>query len=344
MAQVIQTNGELILKTRSPGNEVSVNSDIILDPSPGNIVKITGTLIVEGETISVEAEDLTIEDNFIIINSGETGHGVTLGVAGLQVDRGTAQPSNIIWDEATDAWTIAFGNEGDYNYNNGLFIINAIHTNSGINDGDLNLIGSGDGVINVAGTTNYASNVTDDNDIPNKKYVDSRIVDSPGHNISADNSYVYITDKDIDPGEPGSISEFHDTTNLYTEDDKSAVSIIVDGVLSGQFYDNKAVIKNLEIKNDEGHAAVLTNKNEGNNLYFKTTSTGKLQTNYALQLEQHLSIPSGVDNSTLIYADSPGEGRTGLYFVTDTEPSNAISYANDELISRKRALVYSMIF
>ena len=51
--------------------------------------------------------------------------------------------------------------------------------------------------------------------------------------------------------------------------------------------------------------------------------------------------------STLIYADTPGHGNTGLYFVNDSEDTannNSSRYRNDELISRKKALLYSMIF
>ena len=37
---------------------------------------------------------------------------------------------------------------------------------------DMNLLPKGTGVLNVSGTTDYETNVTDDDDIPNKKYVD----------------------------------------------------------------------------------------------------------------------------------------------------------------------------
>ncbi len=45
-----------------------------------------------------------------------------------------------------------------------------IQTNS-----DANIVPDGTGVINVSGTTNYEDNVTGDDDIPNKKYVDDAI-------------------------------------------------------------------------------------------------------------------------------------------------------------------------
>ena len=344
MSQVLQTNGDFVIKTRStnPG----IPADIILDPSSGNNVRITGTLVVEGETISVAAEDLTIEDNFIKINNGETGAGVTLQFSGLTVDRGTEPEANIIWDEANQAWTLATGAEGSFNYNNNKIILKNILTNPGVSNGDLSLIGSGNGVITVAGTTDYELHVTDDDDIPNKRYVDSQIVDAPGHSIKAQDTYVYLADKDIATG-PGSLEYFHNATSMYTENDESAISLIVDGDLNSQFYADKAVVQNLEIRKDSSPIAVLANKNDGSNLYFQTNSTGKLQTNYAIQLDRHAAIPAYVPGSILIYADIPKHGNTGLYFVNDSEDTannNSSRYRNDELISRKKALLYSMIF
>lgn len=342
MARVIQSNGDIVFKTRSNSD---VDADIILDPSPG-IVRVKGTLIVEGETISVAADELTIEDNFITINSGETGNGVTLQYSGIQVDRGVLPPSNLLWDEVIGSWTIATGAEGDYNYNDSKIVLKEISTNPGIDNGNLTLIGSGTGVISVTGTNDYELNVLDDDDIPNKKYVDTRIVDAPGHSIGAQDSYVYIADSNI-PAGPGSVPYFTNATGQYTEGDQSAVSIIVNGVLNTQYYNNKAVIKNLEISDNNDFLATLENKNEGSDIFVKTNTTGKLRTNYAIRLDQHLAIPAYTSGATLIYADTPREGTTGLYVVNDsqdTATNNGSRYRNDELIARQRALAYSMIF
>lgn len=45
-------------------------------------------------------------------------------------------------------------------------------------NGDIKFLPNGTGVLSVSGTTNYETNVTDDDDIPNKKYVDDAIVAS----------------------------------------------------------------------------------------------------------------------------------------------------------------------
>lgn len=57
---------------------------------------------------------------------------------------------------------------------------------------DLKLLSKGTGVLTVTGTTNYETNVTDDDDIPNKKYVDDASGSSDGYIDSAD-TWVYAS-------------------------------------------------------------------------------------------------------------------------------------------------------
>ena len=56
-----------------------------------------------------------------------------------------------------------------------------ILTNSITLGGDLYSINSGTGVVNVSGTADYETNVTEDDDIPNKKYVDDAITTGINH-------------------------------------------------------------------------------------------------------------------------------------------------------------------
>ena len=51
MAKTIQTNGDLTIKTRLQVSDPAIGSDIILDPSPNSVVRITGPLVVEGEEV-----------------------------------------------------------------------------------------------------------------------------------------------------------------------------------------------------------------------------------------------------------------------------------------------------
>jgi hypothetical protein len=62
-------------------------------------VYVSGDLIVDGNTTTVESSTLTVKDNIIYLNTGETGNGITLGSAGLQIDRGEYQDAIFTYDE-----------------------------------------------------------------------------------------------------------------------------------------------------------------------------------------------------------------------------------------------------
>ena len=70
---------------------------------------IDGNLVVTGTTASVESTNSTLKDNIIVLNQGETGAGVTLVNAGLEIDRGTADNAQLVWDEVTDKWQLKVG-------------------------------------------------------------------------------------------------------------------------------------------------------------------------------------------------------------------------------------------
>lgn len=59
-----------------------------------------GDLIVEGQSFITEAETVEIKDNILLLNKGEAGSGVTKGMAGLQIDRGTEPDFQILFVES----------------------------------------------------------------------------------------------------------------------------------------------------------------------------------------------------------------------------------------------------
>lgn len=59
-----------------------------------------GNLIVEGQSFVTEAETVEIKDNILLLNKGEIGSGVTKGMAGLQIDRGTEPDFQILFVES----------------------------------------------------------------------------------------------------------------------------------------------------------------------------------------------------------------------------------------------------
>lgn len=67
---------------------------------------VDGNLIVGGNTTQVTKTELMISDNTITVNKGEAGAGVSLGTAGLEVDRGSSANVSILWNESYDKWTV----------------------------------------------------------------------------------------------------------------------------------------------------------------------------------------------------------------------------------------------
>lgn len=324
MGQVIQVNGDYNIKAKEGAN-------IKLDTGPGvgNVI-VTGNLLVQGDTLTISAENLNVKDNVITVNDGETGDGVTLRYAGLQVDRGTAVDVSFLYDDALGTWFLASGSAdtGSFNYANSKLKVTQIVTDDATDDGDLTLIGSGTGVIKVFGTTTYEDQVTHDDDIPNKKYVDDSIQNKPTFQVLSNDSRLIVTDKDT----AGSLDYLTATTGFSSFGD-SAVSVIVDGVLATQFYKNRAEIFDLEINGSE-----ITTKNyiTNGNISLRTQGTGKITTNYALQLDNISVTPAYVANSSIVYSAPPGTGASGVYFVNPTR--------SGELINKNKALVFSMLF
>lgn len=63
---------------------------------------INGDLNVTGTTTTVNSQDLVIKDNMITLNSGDEGAGVTKGIAGIEINRGSEAKYQIIFDENSD--------------------------------------------------------------------------------------------------------------------------------------------------------------------------------------------------------------------------------------------------
>jgi hypothetical protein len=82
-----------------------------LDPTANitlstHTVYIKGNLLVGGNATSVTKTDIEITDNKIVLNKGEIGSGVTLGEAGIEIDRGLLSNVTLRWNETTDTWQI----------------------------------------------------------------------------------------------------------------------------------------------------------------------------------------------------------------------------------------------
>ena len=355
MAQFLQTNGDYTIKTAEGG---IIKLDVGPPSALGRVI-ITSDLIIEGNTLTVDAENLNVKDNIIQLNFGETGAGVTLRYSGLQIDRGTEPAASLFYDENDDSFNIARGTPStSFNFDNSTLKVRKIITDTSAQD--LLFLGASnpDAVLTVIGTTTYESNVTHDDDIPNKKYVDDSIRDNPTFQIIESDTRVIVTDSAQADPLAGSLAylEALGGGGLYTTDDtdSSAVSVIVDGTLIAQFYKNRLEIANLEIGGSETGTEISTkNAITNENIFVRTQGTGRLQTNYAIELERIAVTPASVANASTLYSNIPSTGNSGVFVSNSTgttlEAPAAVNpdspdYGAKELINKNRALLYSMIF
>ena len=83
------SNGRIGVNTDSPGAfALDVNGD----------TRITGDLIVNGTTTTIDSQNLTVEDNIITINENAS----SATDAGIMINRTTENNALFIWDETLD--------------------------------------------------------------------------------------------------------------------------------------------------------------------------------------------------------------------------------------------------
>ena len=88
--------------TNAQPNITSVGTLTSLSTS-GDLI-VGGNLTVNGTLTSLNTEQVTIEDNVVVLNSNVTGTPVANG--GIEVERGTSANVSVLWNETDDAWTL----------------------------------------------------------------------------------------------------------------------------------------------------------------------------------------------------------------------------------------------
>jgi len=347
MGQVVQANGDYTIKASAGGTiRLDTGSNV-------GFVRVTGSLLVDGDTLTVSAENLNVKDNIIILNFGETSAGVTLEYSGIQIDRGTLTPAAILFDEGADSWIIAEGTpESSFNYSNSNLRLRRVSTDSDTDSGDLTLIGFGAGVVKVVGTTNYEQQVTDDDDIPNKKYVDDAIIATPSFQIVRANTRITA----FDTQDPLASSFFDPAIGPYvTNPNQDQIAVIVNNRRVALFTEEEFSLRGLSIfpEDNKGNdifsgatgdgnpisqAITIQARDTNSGIRLETNGTGKVEISYALQFNSvDLGIaPAVVTDTTVIYNGPVSAGTSGLYAVNNNY--------RDELVLKSRALLFSMIF
>jgi hypothetical protein len=65
-------------------------------------IVIDGDLQVLGTRTESDVQDTTINDNTIILNSGETGAGITYDTSGIEIERGSLDNVSFVYDDTID--------------------------------------------------------------------------------------------------------------------------------------------------------------------------------------------------------------------------------------------------
>ena len=84
--------------------QISTEDDVTISSN----LTVGGDLIIGGDTVTLNVTEVLIEDNILILNSNVTGSPVL--DAGIQIERGTLNNVQILWNETTNKWQ--FTNDG----------------------------------------------------------------------------------------------------------------------------------------------------------------------------------------------------------------------------------------
>ena len=312
----VQSGGEIRLDT---GNNA------------GTVV-VTGNLNVLGTYTTIESTVTTITDPVITLNEGDTGSGVSFNFSGIEINRGYTIPhdtgspampyARLFYDETVThfnpdsgldeygTWTFTF----DTNEQIGIKT-NSITTGGSNLAFDLANSTSALFVVNASG--NYEDNISDDDHIPNVKWVKDYLVG----------------------GETGIDTIYSDDTSVKAFDfdagaTSSRVEVRVNNILKAAFRTGYTEFGNIRFNQTYGSS--ITNNSLVDNLKIIASANGNIEIDGVLNLKDQ-ATPVAVAGYTKLYASTSGvgPGNTGLYVVNNT--------VSDELVSRSRALLLSIL-
>lgn len=99
-----------------PGQSSKITSDtnIIIDPSGigdnTGLVTINGNLVVLGQQTTISSETLEISDNIITLNKGYTSSAPSNFTAGIEIENGSNNKPQLLWDNNVSSWKFISSN------------------------------------------------------------------------------------------------------------------------------------------------------------------------------------------------------------------------------------------
>jgi hypothetical protein len=356
-----------ILKVSEGDYRVKVPSgnSIVLDTgSLAGSVIITGDLDVQGQTTTIESVNATIKDNIIVLNNGDPGtsgisshtvNGVTSRTSGIQIDRGQINAqvtsASVLFDEEVPHY-----NTLSASYDNGTFVLST-KTNTTSSVASLQLAGVEVTSISSNGSVDIQFNLHNANSylsLVNSTYgaatYESRLIagnSDPNHstnNSLTTKKYVntYVVSGQMTPG-------MADVDKIYVKVGGTVKSeILATSSSQLQFFidtNQRAVITSSGLSVDTLNLFGTTLKNTGANPLILQSDINLVEINSVLTTDNQASdqLVSISGKTTLYTKNAEGPGRTGIYF-TNNNAYGINSYNNDELVSRNRAVLLSMLF
>ena len=324
-----------ILKVSQSDYRLQVQSggSIVLDTgnSTGTVI-ITGNLDVKGTTTTVESTTTTIQDNILQLNYGQTGDGISSALgyqSGIDIGRGNRDSAQLVFSEQVNHYDSVTGTDivGTFqvktaNVSNNSTALSGLQVRTITNDGTADLIFDLQGaspVMRIANSANYESRVTDPDHIPNKKYVND-YVSATGGIANVDRIKYPLTG----------------ITLTQVQATATTIDFIVAGNYKAQISSGGVSINNVNIVND-----TITNTSATNLIL--TSTTNNIDIDAVANLYNQSSTPTYVSGATKLYSKSiEGAGRTGIYFVNNVAYGGN-SYNRDELVSKNRAVLLSIL-
>lgn len=375
---VLKVQGDYRIITVQGGNltiDVSGNSTNSKTLTNPGTVTIYGNLDVVGKTTQIESTNVNIQDRVLTLNSGDSGSfsGAITGstsdrFSGIKIARGYGNPGSSTLDNDNIAAFIQWNDNtywrgtGQASRVNGLFEfrvglsggsnqysgikINAIRidktsasTITGYGNPRLNIFGidNPDAVMSVKGTTEYWRNVVDPDDIPNVEWVKNWVSNNgnvaPG--IRVGKSYLTLFDAYNTPG-----AESEAILVLNASADPSTINLTTnpptDGTVAMKITETVAEFNGIRLVGN-----MITPVGLNSDLILATnTSTSNIIFASPTYFENTV-VPTPNPGQVSFYVAEPAAGGTGLFFVTS---STGGTVTNAEVITRKKALIYALIF
>lgn len=104
---VIQTTGTGSLARITSATQVTLTAPtvaVVGNQTVSGSLVVSGDFTVSGVHTTVNSTSMTVEDNIITLNKGEQTDGITLGSAGIEIDRGALARQRMIFTQSAGKW------------------------------------------------------------------------------------------------------------------------------------------------------------------------------------------------------------------------------------------------